>query len=134
MNKSFISQIAVNPTPPSPSGQISISVEQIILGCGVFAITATIGFVKWFVSRSISEYESTIKALKQEVTELEGAQHNQQRTNEVRHEEIKREFLSLQNKFVDKDDYLRHQTVTDAKLDAIHRRFDELTVLIIKKQ
>jgi len=134
VNKSFISQIAVNPTPPASSGQISISFEQIVLGGGVLAISAAIGFMKWFVSRSISEYESTIKSLKQEVTELEGTQHNQQRTADIRSAEVERRFIELSTKFVDKDDYLRHQTVTDAKLDAIHRRFDELTVLIIKKQ
>ena len=132
MNKSFISQIAVNPTPPSPSGQISISVGQIVLTCGVFAITATIGFVKWFVSRSIAEYESTIKSLKQQVIELEGAQHNQQRTAEIRSSEVDRKFIELNNKFVPKDDYVNNQVTSDLKLDSIHRRVDEMMAVILK--
>lgn len=142
MRNHYIAQIPTTPNNPPQSGQISISVEQILIGSAILIGGATIGVVKWFVSRSIKEYEKTISDLEsdikrlkdEEIEELKGSLHNQQRTSDVRNADIERRFIELNSRFVDKDDYLRHQTVTESKLDAIHRRFDELMALIIKKQ
>lgn len=142
MKNHYIAQIATAQPNPTQSGQISISVEQILIGSAVLVGGATIGVVKWFVSRSIKGYETTIENLQaeikrikdEELEELKGALHNQQRTSDSRSSDIERRFVELNSRFVDKEDYLRHQTVTESKLDAIHRRFDELMALIIKKQ
>lgn len=142
MRNQFIAQIPTSPQRPPQSGQISITIEQILLGSAIAIGGVTVAVVKWFVSRSIKEYENTIdnlegdiKRLKdEEIGKLKDSLHNQQRTSDIRAAETERRFVELNSRFVDKDDYLRHQTVTESKLDAIHRRFDELMAIIIKKQ
>jgi len=98
----YIAQIAAAQPNPSQSGQISISVEQILIGSAVLVGGATIGVVKWFVSRSIRQYEDTNKELKTEISNLkeeikglEDTLYNHQRTADFRAAEIDRRFIEL---------------------------------------
>jgi hypothetical protein len=135
----YIAQIAAAQPNPSQSGQISISVEQILIGSAVLVGGATIGVVKWFVSRSIRQYEDTNKELKTEISNLkkeikglEDTLHNHQRTADFRAAEIDRRFIELSNKYVDREDYLKHQTTSDLKLDSLHKRLDEIMAIILR--
>ncbi|MEI6065602.1 MAG: hypothetical protein WCQ26_13490 [Pseudanabaena sp. ELA748] len=133
MNKSFLAQV-VTPPPDPPKAQISMSIEQIMLLGAGFVCTATIGLVRWFVVRSIHQHETTVNGIKEKNDGLRKDLSMQQRELDQRLSEIDRRFVELSTKFVNKEDYLRHQTITEAKLDAIHRRFDELMAIIISKQ
>ncbi len=124
---------AAPPAPPS-AGQIAISIEQVLLGSALAVGAATVGIVKWFVSRSIHEYETTVSVMQGKLEEVEGSLHNQQRTSDARASDMERKFVELNTKFVDREDYLKHQTTTDLKLDALHRRLDEMVGMMIRKQ
>lgn len=98
--------------------------------------------VKWFVGQSIKQYEQTISKLEgdikrlkdEEIEELKGALHNQQRTSDSRSSDIERRFVELNTKFVDREDYLKHQTTTDLKLDALHKRLDEMMAIMLRNK
>ena len=70
------------------------------------------GLVKWLLSREVASVEAKLARVSNQ--------------NEMLRTEMGALRDELNRGYVTREEYLRHMTVSEAKLDAVHRRLDEI--------
>lgn len=91
------------PVSLSPPPTLAIGYDAIVLGVGTFILGSAIALGRALIIREIKRFETRLEYL-----EKTGPQ------------------------YVTREDYVRNATVTEAKLDAVHRRLDEIMVAVMR--
>jgi hypothetical protein len=136
--KSLIPEIpAQNPNPQSNAWQITLTPEAILAIAAPILTASLLGIGRWLWKREMDRQaedrliaQKKLATVEEKVVDVEGQLFNVQRLQQVRDSDTDKKLLEikgfLKDNYVPREDYLRHETVMEAKLDAIHRRMDEL--------
>jgi len=129
--------IAIEPTEKPVDAAISVPIETAVLGSLGVVVAASAALLRWFIVRLVRQTDERLTALDSRLTHVmdllaESAKQNSA-TNALIGKQITDARLENASRYVSRDDYVRSQSVNEAKLDAVHRRLDEMMALIVRR-
>ena len=133
----YISIAAEEPPKPPSAGQITITIESSIIGSAVLGMAVAGGTIKWFVEKAIKQMMDNDNSANKRLDHIENTrliklEHQFQDQEAELGKRLLEIQLEHQRSYVLREDWIAYASTNDAKLDATHRRLDELKGLIFK--
>lgn len=98
------------PASPPSSPVFQIAYNDFLIAATSFFVASAIGIAKWLVGREVSRLDETLSTLQRDLADLR----------------------KVQSVCVLRDDYVAQDAILNSKIDALHRRLDQLMALMIK--
>ncbi|MEX0271195.1 hypothetical protein AB3R30_18825 [Leptolyngbyaceae cyanobacterium UHCC 1019] len=113
--------------PPPQQGQVTVTFEMVFFGATTIIVSSAIAMGKWLIDREAKRLANRFADLYTQLGILEGRQDGAvQALSDFK--------LSISQQLVSREDYIRHQTLTEAKMDAVHRRLDQMMTLLMERK
>jgi hypothetical protein len=111
--KTFVG-VAVSPQPPSSNTTIVLD-GMTLAGLG-FLVAASLGGLRFVLNRAIAQIDGKLKDMADRLEKIEEVEAS-----------IQDFKLEAARQYVTREEWIRAVTVSDAKLDAVHRRLDQIS-------
>ncbi|MEO1208271.1 MAG: hypothetical protein AAFX78_01895 [Cyanobacteria bacterium J06638_20] len=155
-------QVVSNPGSTQPVSyflaqqqSLEIPTSAVVSVSVAFVGALLIGTTKFFIDQALRRWVDKIDALNSAVARLDTAveaapshkefQHFEQRlsnlggalqANQDHYREVQNEILqirkALSSNYLQREDWVKSVAVTEAKLDALHRRLDEMSLMLVR--
>jgi len=115
------------PLSPPTLGTIALPIDGIVIGAAITMATAAWGLIRWFATRSVTHTDRQFEETKRELSE-------------IRKElgDIRADSQTLRNEvganYVRRDDWVGFDATVNAKMDGLHRRFDQVFAMLMESK
>ena len=120
----YLASIPQNPVAPS-APTITVPLDFLVISGVAVALAGAVGIIKVFLGRELGNLDRKFQQLEANQKEM---------IAKIDHTE--KNLLQIETKiasnYVSSDDWIRTSAATDAKLDALHRRLDQVVMILVK--
>jgi hypothetical protein len=132
-------EVATIQIPSTAPNQPPTIVSWDVLAIAGFSVitTASYGLIRWFLGRSVSQIDERLEKADQDRATFRESLKFMKDDFDERFSDFTKEMGELKNlthKYVPQDDYVRNAAVFEGKVDALHRRMDEIFLILTRSK
>ncbi|WP_019500848.1 hypothetical protein [Pseudanabaena sp. PCC 6802] len=127
--------VQIPTAPPASPTSSGLTWDWILIGAVTGITGISYGLIRWFLGRAIGQIDSQFDKAEEHRKALEGSLKYMSRDFDDRIEEVKEQVVELRaeaNRYVPQEDYVRNAAVLEGKVDAVHRRMDEVFFILTR--